>query len=194
MTQAAPRPVHFAVTGLIVAAACACLSACSSGGGTASSSAARNSSTAATESGSPSSAAATVATTGAGTPADAMAKAAITKAYQDFFDYQSTAAQSEDALQDGTRFATVLAQQGQQSYAQKSAATVSAASLLSPDTARVTFTVTVGGQPLLPDATGYAVRIGGDWKVAATTFCGLLKLQGDKVDACNDPAVTALPQ
>ena len=49
-------------------------------------------------------------------------------------------------------------------------------------------------EPLLPDADGYAVRINGSWKVAATTFCSLLTLQGDSAPACKDPSVTALPQ
>ena len=136
----------------------------------------------------------TAATTASGTPADAATTHAVTAAYEAFFSYQSTAQQSEDALQAGSQFAAVLAQQGQQSYAQKSSATVASVSMIAPDTAKVSFSVLVGGQPLLPGATGFAVRIGGSWKVAAVTFCGLLKLQGDKVDACNDPSVTALPQ
>jgi hypothetical protein len=190
MTKAAPRPVHLIVTGLFLAATAALLSACgSSGGSPAASSPAAGSSSAGTPG-----AGATVATTGAGTPADAATKTAITKAFQDFFDYQSTAQQSQDALQDGDRFTAVLTQQGTQSYAQKSAATVASASLLSPDTAKVVFTVSVGGQALLPDATGYAVRLNGSWKVAATTFCSLLELEGDKAPACSDPSVTALPQ
>ena len=40
-------------------------------------------------------------------------------------------------------------------------ATVQSVRLISPNTAKVVFTVTVGGQPLLPDAPGYAVRIDG---------------------------------
>jgi hypothetical protein len=163
---------------------------CSSSGG---GGAGQHSSSDTTAASSPS-AVATAATTGAGTPADSATKAAITKAFQDFFDYQSTPAQSRDALQDGDMFTAVLDQQGTQSYAQKSAATVKSVNLISANTAKVVFSVLVGGQPLLPDAPGFAVRIGGQWKVAATTFCNLLKLEGDKADACQNPAVTALPK
>jgi len=186
MSLAGPRHGHFVTTGLIALTAWALVSCGSSGG----------KSSGDTGGGSPgnSSPGATVATTAAGTPADAATKAAVTKAFADFFDYQSTAEQSQNALQDGDRFKAVLDQQGTQSYAQKSAASVSSVKLISANTAKVVFTVTVAGQPLLPDADGYAVRIGGSWKVAATTFCSLLTLEGDKADACSDPAVTALPK
>lgn len=186
MSLASHRYSHFATTGLVVLGL-AVLSACGSSGG----------STGTTASSAPSSGpspVSTVATTGAGTPADATTKAAVTKAFSDFFDSKSTTAQSQNALQAGDQFTAVLTQQGTQSYAKKSAATVASVRLISPNTAKVVFTVTVGGQPLLPDAPGYAVRIDGSWKVAATTFCSLLTLEGDKADACKDPAVTALPQ
>lgn len=178
------RHSQFVSTGLIVVSTFA-LAACSSGG---SSGSTHSSSSTTPKTG------ATVATTGAGTPADTATKAAVTKAYQAFFAYQSTAAQSRNALQDGDLFKAVLDQQGTQSYAQKSAATVQSVKLISPNTAKVIFSVLVAGQPLLPDADGYAVRINGEWKVAAATFCSLLTLQGDKAPACNNPSVTALPQ
>ena len=187
MSLAGRRYSHFVTTGL-VALGLAVLAACgSSGGGSG------GPTPPSVGAGTPSPVQ-TVATTGAGTPADATTKSAVTKAFTDFFDSKSTAAQSQDALQAGDQFTAVLAQQGTQSYAQKSAATVQSVHLISPDTAKVVFTVTVGGQPLLPDAPGYAVRIDGKWKVAATTFCSLLTLEGDKADACKDPTVTALPQ
>jgi hypothetical protein len=189
MSLAGRRHGQFVSTGLIVAAAVA-LTACGSSGG----SRPPSSNSGGSSSSSPPAAPATVATTAAGTPADPATRAAITTAFQDFFDYQSTAKQSQDALQNGDLFTAVLNQQGTQSYAQKSAATVSSAKLISPDTAKVTFSVLVGGQPLLPDADGYAVRENGRWKVAATTFCNLLTLEGDKADACKDPSVIALPQ
>jgi len=189
MRKVDSRPSHFVISGLL-AAGIALVAACSSGGGGSTGA----SSTSSSGVSSPASPAATVATTGAGTPADAATLTAITRAFTDFFDYQSTAAQSQNALQDGDQFTAVLASQGKSSYAQKSAASVKSANLISPDTAKVIFTVSVGGQALLPDAPGYAVRIDGSWKVAATTFCSLLTLEGEKSGACSNPAVTALPQ
>ena len=185
MSLAGRRYGQFVSTGLIAASTVAVLglTACSSSGGGPKTSGPATPTTGAT-----------VATTGAGTAADAATTAAVTKAFKDFFDYQSTAAQSQNALQDGDKFTAVLTAQGKQSYAQKSAASVSSVKLISPHTAKVVFSVLVGGSPLLPDADGYAVQIGGSWKVAATTFCTLLKLEGDQADACADPSVTALPQ
>jgi hypothetical protein len=49
------------------------------------------------------------------------------------------------------------------------------------------------GQALLQNVHGHAVRQGNRWVVAAETFCGLLRLEGDPPRACSDPAVTALP-
>jgi hypothetical protein len=57
----------------------------------------------------------------------------------------------------------------------------------------VTFSVESGGSTLLSKAPGYAVKSGATWQVAAQTFCGLLKLEQDAPDACDDPSVTALP-
>ena len=194
MREACARPSHFVIPGLL-AAGIGLLTACGSSGGSAGGATGSSTPSAPSTVGSgPAAPAATVATSGAGTPADATTTAAIAKAFTDFFDYQSTAAQSQNALQDGDQFTAILTSQGKTSYAQKSAASVASASLLSANTAKVVFTVTVGGQALLPGATGYAVRQDGSWKVSASTFCGLLTLEGEKAAACNDPAVTALPK
>lgn len=128
-----------------------------------------------------------------GTPADNATTAAINQAYATFFGSKSTVAQSQAALQNGDKFHATLVKEGNSSYAQDSSAKVSAARLIKPNVAAVTFTVTVGGTSLLPDAPGYAVKTGDTWQVAAQTFCGLLTVQGDAPAACHDPAVTALP-
>jgi hypothetical protein len=144
-----------------------------------------NSSTAA-----PSSGPATAATT---TPADPATLAAISSAYEVFFASTSTTAQSQAALQHGERFTKTLTEQAKSDYAKDSSASVGSARLISPEVATVTFTINTGDTSMLNDAPGYAVRSGNTWQVAAQTFCGLLTLQGDAPDACNDPAVTALP-
>ena len=182
---------HGLVRILCLLAAAAALTSCGSSGRAASSAGSPNSDAASSSVPGP---AATVATTASGTPANSATVAAVTAAFATFFDFRSTEAETESALQDGDRFAAVLTQQGAQSYAQKSSATVSSVTLISANTAKVTFSVLVGGTPLLPDAPGFAVRVGGRWRVAATTFCGLLALQGDKAAVCKDPSVTALPQ
>jgi hypothetical protein len=62
-----------------------------------------------------------------------------------------------------------------------------------PNVAKTTFTLVSGGKPLLPGATGYAVKEGGTWKVAATTFCQLLSLQQAAPAQCHDASITAFP-
>jgi hypothetical protein len=128
-----------------------------------------------------------------GSPADAPTLAAISKAYATFFSSTSTTAQSQSVLQHGEKFTQALEEQAKSSYARTASAKVDAARLTSPNVAAVTFTVLSNGTALLPGASGYAVRTGGRWQVAAQTFCGLLALQGGAPDACHDPAITALP-
>jgi ABC-type phosphate transport system substrate-binding protein len=127
------------------------------------------------------------------TPANAASKSAVTKAYATLFGTKATLGQSVAALQHGKRFAAAIKKASKSSFASKSSATVRSVRLQSPHTAKVTFSILVGGQPLLKNAPGYAVRQNGRWQVAAKTFCGLLKLQGGAPKACDNPAVTALP-
>lgn len=130
---------------------------------------------------------------GAGTPADGATLSAISHAYATFFSSASTTPQSQAVLQHGEQFTRTLEEQAKSTYADTSSATVDSARLISPDVAAVTFTVTSGGSALLPKAPGFAVRTDSTWQVAAQTFCGLLKLEQAAPDACDDPAVTALP-
>jgi hypothetical protein len=127
-----------------------------------------------------------------GVPANAATARAVAKAYEAFFDSASDTATSEAALQHGSLFAKTLDEQSKTAYAQKSSASVSAVRVAG-DLAYVTFTVKSNGAALLVGAQGYAVREGGRWKVAATTFCGLLALQGDAPSPCKDATITALP-
>jgi hypothetical protein len=126
-----------------------------------------------------------------GTPADAATRAAVNTAYATFFNTQTSAAASESALQHGATFrATLAAEAGGHDNV---TASVSSVRLLRPNVAAVVFTIDSGGSPLLSNSPGYAVRENGRWKVAAQTFCGLLQLQGDAPSACQDPAITGLP-
>lgn len=170
------RAAGFVATGMIAAAVCA---GCSSSGS--------GSSTTAAAPTAPSEPPTT------GVPADGATISAIDKAYATFFAGTSTLAQSQAALQHGDKFTATLRAQGKSAYAQQSSATVDSVVMISPNAAAVTFTIKSGGSVLLSKTPGYAARAGGTWQVAARTFCGLFKLQGDAPDACDDPAVTALP-
>ena len=52
--------------------------------------------------------------------------------------------------------------------------------------AEVLFDLVVAGTPAVPDQTGYAVEIDGQWKVASTTFCSLAALGSGLPAACNE--------
>jgi hypothetical protein len=129
-----------------------------------------------------------------GSSADAATVAAITKAYRTFFAPGTPLPTSIGLLQNGAAFASTLEQQGNSSFAQKASASVSDISLVSADTARLRYTISVGGQPMLKDQTGYAVRENGTWKLADYTFCQLMTLQGSAPAACKTPTATTAPK
>jgi hypothetical protein len=118
---------------------------------------------------------------------------AVRSAYAVFFSGRSTWQQSQASLQNGARFHATLVAQGKSQYASTSSARVRSVRLLSPRVASVTYDILSGGQALLQNVHGHAVHQGSRWLVAAETFCGLLRLEGDAPHACSDPAVTALP-
>ena len=51
--------------------------------------------------------------------------------------------------------------------------------------AEVLFDLVVAGTPAVPDQTGYAVEVDGEWQVAKTTFCALASLGSGLPEACN---------
>jgi hypothetical protein len=128
--------------------------------------------------------------TPSGRPADAAVTSAVRKAYSTFFSSNSSAAASQAALQHGSAFHAVLAEESKSSYAQKTSVDVLGVRLASADVANVSYTLHTSGISL--PSTGKAVRENGTWKVAAQTFCALLALQGSKPKPCTDPAVIAL--
>ena len=134
----------------------------------------------------------TGAATGA-TTADAATKSAIEKAYTTFYNSATKPAQSEAVLQHGALFRATLAKEASSSYAKKSTAFVSGVTMASADVADVTFGIKNNGKLLLGGIAGKAVRENGTWKVADTTFCTLLKLEGTAPALCTDPSVVSLP-
>jgi hypothetical protein len=130
----------------------------------------------------------------AGRPADPATTAAVRRAYAAFFSSKASLAQSQAALQHGAAFTAAIREQGAGPHGQQSSASVSSVSLSSPDVADVQFSITSNGITALRDVPGKAVRENGTWKVAATTFCQLLSLEGSAPKACDDPSITALPR
>lgn len=174
-------------SGLVLAATAACGS---SGGPDTAGPNATNQTTTAAPSSPP---AGSTASAASGTPADAATTAAITKAYGMFFSGTAAPAVSQQALQHGEAFKQTLEAQAKGQYSKGSGVKVTAISVRD-QVADVTFTLTTNGKTLLSGIKGNAVQEAGTWKVAAATFCILLKLQGNPPAACSDSSITALPK
>lgn len=136
--------------------------------------------------------AATTATTSAATTAPATTaaaagslsaedEAAITTAFTEFFDGSSPAETKLSHLQDSANFTAAVDAQAESGLAMSTTATVTAISETAPGVAAVTYTIEMGGSPVLPDQGGVAVQVDGEWKMSASTFCNLLTLQAGGV-------------
>lgn len=172
------------VSGLVLAATAACSS---SGGPDTAGPNAKNQSTPASTPAAGSSSAPVA------TPADPATKQAVTTAYEHFFSGTAAPAVSQQALQHGEAFKATLEAQAKGQYSKDSGVKVGDVTL-SGQVANVTFTITSKGKPLLANIKGFAVQEGGTWKVAATTFCLLLKLEGNPPSACSDSSIISLPK
>jgi hypothetical protein len=124
--------------------------------------------------------------------ADAATTQTISRVFKVFFDTTTSLAKSVTVLQHGPAFRTTLTKESNSPSAVNITAKVSAVKLVDKNLAKVTFTIYSGKSTLLPDTSGYAVREGGNWKVAAQTFCALLNLEGTAPPACKDKSFTSL--
>lgn len=111
------------------------------------------------------------------------AQKAITANWEAFFSAKTPVKRKIALVQDGSAFAQVIHGQAGNSLAATATAKVSSVKIKG-DTAAVTYTIYVGGQPALKNQKGEALLQGGTWKVGAESFCGLLSLEGTKVPAC----------
>ncbi|MEU4413104.1 hypothetical protein [Nocardia salmonicida] len=127
------------------------------------------------------SAVATSATTAATDPA---AVKSITDAYVLFFDGKAPADKKVAVVEKGAAFTPLLQAQAANPQAQSTSVTVGGVKLIDANNADVTYSLLMGGNPVLPDQTGQAVREGGQWKVAAATYCALMAIQGGTSPAC----------
>jgi|SRR5579884_2844234 len=120
------------------------------------------------------------------TSAMASAEAQIKHNWVEFFNPSTSTSTRIALLQNGSKFAPVIAAQSKSSLAKQSAATVSAVKLSGPSSATVTYTVTLAGQPVpgLKNTTGMAIKSGSTWQVSDASFCRLLKLEGSAPPAC----------
>jgi hypothetical protein len=101
-----------------------------------------------------------------------------------FFEGSTPAATKVTLLQNGQRFASVIQAEANSPLAKQTKVVVSKVTPVSSTRAKVLYTITIGGQPALPNQTGVAVMEGGRWKVSDQSFCALLSLQGAVPPAC----------
>jgi hypothetical protein len=109
-------------------------------------------------------------------PAGAIA--AITANWQTFFNIKTSAAKRVTLLQEGSQFASIIKAQQNSPLATGLTAKVKSISDITSSQATVKYDLIVGGSKV--PMTGNAVYENGTWKVGASTFCGLLTLEGLK--------------
>ena len=141
----------------------------------------------------PSSSSPSASPTAAGSSAAAVT-AAVTKAYTTFFDGTKHPAQSEAALQNGSKLTAVMAEAAKSPTAADISAKVSKVVLINPHLAKVTFSLFSKGFAVLTNTSGEAVLTGSTWQVAAATFCGLTAAEaGGTIPAGCTASVMAVP-
>ncbi len=110
-------------------------------------------------------------------PSSSQQASAVKATWTNFFNGSTPTAEREQLLQNGSQYAQELAGYSQSPLAKEASATVTNVKV-NGNTATVTYTINVNGQPELPNQTGEAVLVNGEWKVSDTALCGLLKLAG----------------
>jgi hypothetical protein len=100
--------------------------------------------------------------------------------------FASSATPSEDgasvpSVEGGANLGpTLLAAQGRSPFPPSAEVSIDVdyIAFLDPEHAAVSFTITIGGVPRLPDRRGDAVVVDGAWKMARSTFCELMRVAG----------------
>lgn len=112
------------------------------------------------------------------TQSPAQAKAEITAAWEKFFDPSVPVDQKKDVVQNYDALLPTLQTQTTNPQAAGIKASVKDVTLQGDSSAQVTYDIVNAkdGTPLLPNASGQAVKENGQWKVSEQTFCSLIKL------------------
>lgn len=104
-------------------------------------------------------------------------QAAVKANWEKFFNGSTPTPERQQLLQNGQQYSQELAGYASSPLAKQASATVSSVKL-NGNSATVTYTINVNGKPELPNQTGQAVLVNGQWKVSDTALCGLLELAG----------------
>jgi hypothetical protein len=117
------------------------------------------------------------------TNASAAAQADIKSAYQTFFSPSTSLSDRVAALQNGSKFKTVVQSFASNPLAKKVGVTITSVKLEGADKAKVVYTIKLGSAGL-PKQTGTAVRESGKWRVGFASLCKLVALNGGAPPAC----------
>lgn len=116
------------------------------------------------------------ATDASGTPADAATTAAVTKAFEGFFNPAVPQATKLTYLEDADKLTSLIATLNANPSSKQTSAKVKAVLLTDPTHATVIYDLSSAGAVVLPNSHGKAVKVGAQWKVSKDTFCALASL------------------
>jgi hypothetical protein len=117
------------------------------------------------------------------TDTTAAARAQIRSAYIKFFSGKTPVADRVAVLQNGSKFKELVTSFASNPLAKNVNVTVSSVTLQGQDSAKVVYTVKLGGAGL-PKQTGTAVLENGTWRVGDASLCKLVALQGSTPSVC----------
>ncbi|MEU5701450.1 hypothetical protein [Streptomyces aurantiacus] len=109
----------------------------------------------------------------------AAAEKEIKENWKQFFDPAVPTKDKQAVLQNGDAMGQVLKSFGGDERGGQVEATVEKVAFTSPTDADVTYTLTLKGATVMPDAAGTSVEQDGTWKVSVKTLCGLVGLSGN---------------
>ncbi|GGV24906.1 hypothetical protein GCM10010495_45780 [Kitasatospora herbaricolor] len=171
------RAAALRFTGALLAVLLA--AACGSSGGSGTSSGSPSAAAAATASAAASGSASASAAASGTAPADAAAaKTEVTTNWEKFFDPATPIADKAALLQGGEQLAPALQGFAGDPRVGQVEAQVTDVQFTSATDATVTYTLSLQGAVVQPDATGQAVLDNGTWKVSRSTLCGLVQQSG----------------
>ena len=115
---------------------------------------------------------------GGSSESPAQAKAKITTAWQNFFDPAVPLPQKKNIVENYNGLLPILQQQQSNPQAQGIKTKVDDVTLQGDKQAQVRYDIvnSKDNTPLLPNASGLAIKVGNNWVVSQQTFCQLIKL------------------
>jgi ABC-type transport system involved in multi-copper enzyme maturation permease subunit len=104
--------------------------------------------------------------------------------WKTFFATTTSLQNRENLLQNGSQFTQEIQGEFAALGAESFSSTINSVNLTNTTAANVVYTVTLGGQTVLKDEKGTAVKVKNTWVVSDTSLCQLLGLGGSKPAVC----------